>query len=55
MGGYSVECDCGKWFDRYQGYKDHCKAKGCKWDPERVGSKPSMVYEIENDNGKEKH
>ena len=47
MGGYSVKCDCGKWFTQYQAYRDHCKATKCKFDPERVDSHPSMRYEIE--------
>jgi hypothetical protein len=26
MGGYSVQCDCGKWYTNPQAYSDHCKA-----------------------------
>lgn len=37
MGGYSVQCDCGKWFMTYEGYKDHCRALGHIWDQHRVG------------------
>lgn len=40
MGGFSVECDCGKWFLDRHAYKDHCKGKGCTYHPERVGPKP---------------
>ena len=42
MGGYSVQCDCGKWFVLYQAYKDHCKATGHKWDQHRVGPAPKQ-------------
>lgn len=38
MGGYSVQCDCGKWFISYEAYKDHCKATGHKWYQDRIGS-----------------
>jgi hypothetical protein len=40
MGGFSVQCDCGKWFTGAQGYYQHCKDKGCIWDGKRVGPKP---------------
>lgn len=42
MGGYSVECDCGKWFTQKNAYKDHCKAKGCIHHLNRVGPKPKI-------------
>lgn len=42
MGGYSVECDCGRWFTTYQGYKDHCKSTGHVLDQTRIGSKPVL-------------
>lgn len=41
MGGYSAQCDCGKWFINPQGYKDHCTATSCVHHPERVGGKKS--------------
>jgi len=40
MGGFSVECDCGKWFLGRDSYKDHCKAKGHTFHENRVGPKP---------------
>ena len=43
MGGYSVECDCGKWFVLLNAYKDHCKATGHKFYINRVGSKPKGI------------
>lgn len=46
MGGYSVECDCGKWFVNYTGYKDHCKSTGHKFYPDRVGRNPVKIDDI---------
>ena len=47
MGGFSVQCDCGKWFLERHSYKDHCCGKGCMYHPDRVGSfgrKPLGVF-----------
>lgn len=39
MGGFSVECDCGKWFLTRDAYRDHCKYTGHVFDELRSGPK----------------
>ena len=38
MGGFSVKCDCGKWFISMRAYRDHCKATSHTFHEKRVAA-----------------
>jgi hypothetical protein len=45
MGGFSVQCDCGKWFLDAKAYQDHCRTTNHPHYPSRVGARDSVPAE----------